>query len=548
MNKIKQVLQHDESDCGAACISIILQYYGKVVPLRKIRTACGTDSEGTSGYGIVKGTQKFGLSCKGLMSPKKDKLEQIPLPAIFHINEHADHYVVIYKISKNFIFISDPAFGLRKVKKNDFFKWWSGVFFILFPTTQFEKGNEERGLFFRFFSLLKPHKKLLFEIILASLIISFFGVFTSFYFRFLIDEVLYSEIKSTLNLCSLCYLLVIFFQSVLGFCRSQIILHLGTKIDVSLLSDFFCHLLRLPMDFFSKRKTGEILSRINDAQTIKNAVSSTTPAVALDSFMLLIGGFFLFKMESKLLPVAIIPVLISAVIVFLYAKPFKFKIKKQAVIEAEKNASMYESINGISTIKALSAEDKAFSRVEERIVEGAKKTMEIAKMGNAQNSLQGFVSSCSTLALYWAGSFLIFNGSISLGQLISFVTLSGFFLNPLKRLLTMQLYLQEVFISAQRLADIIDMEEESFDDENKIECESLKGDIEFSDISFAYGTRGYAVENINLKIPQGKKVAFVGSSGSGKTTLLKLLMKFYQAEKGKILINGTDIFDYKTDL
>ena len=547
MSRIKQVLQHDETDCGVACISIILQFYGKNVPLRKIREVCGTDGSGTSGYGIIKGAERFGLSCKGLMSPQKNKINEIPLPAIFHINEHAEHYVVVYKISKKFVFISDPAFGLRKIKVSDFFNWWSGVFFILFPTSDFEKGNEEKGLLFRFFTLLKPHKKIVFEVILASIMLSIFGVFTSFYFRFLIDEVLYSEIKSTLNLCSISYLLVIIFQTVISFCRSEIILYLGTKIDVVLLCDFFCHLLHLPMDFFSKRKTGEILSRINDAETVKTAVSSTTLSIAIDSFMLVVGGIFLFKMGSQLLPVSILPVVISALIVWCYANPFKFKIKKRAIIEAEKNASMYESINGIATIKALSAEDKAFSRVEERIVDSAEKSIELGKMGNVQNSLQDFVSNCGTLALYWFGSFLIFNGKISLGQLISFVTLSGFFLNPLKRLLTMQLYLQEVFISAQRLTDIIDMEEEAHEEENKVEPESLNGEIEFKNVSFAYGTRGYAVESINLKIASGKKVAFVGTSGSGKTTLLKLLMKFYKCQDGKILINGTDIFDYKTD-
>lgn len=547
MSHIKQVLQHDETDCGAACLSIILQFYGKNVPLRKIRTVCGTDSEGTSGYGIIKGANKFGLSCKGLMSPKKDKISEIPLPAIFHINEHAEHYVVVYKIRKSKVCISDPAFGLRKVKMQDFISWWSGVFFILFPTSDFEKGNDNKGFFTRFYSLLKPHKKLVFEVLLSSIMLSLFGVFTSFYFRFLIDEVLYSEIKSTLNLCSLCYLLVILFQSIISFCRSEIILYLGTKIDVSLLSDFFLHLLHLPLDFFSKRKTGEILSRINDAETVKNAISSATLSIALDSFMIIIGGFFLFKMGSKLLPVSIVPVVISALIVFIYSKPFKFRIKKRAIIEAEKNASMYESINGIATIKGLSAEDKSFSRIEERIIESAEKSLELGKMGNVQNCLQDFVSNCGTLSIYWFGSFLIFDGTISLGQLISFITLSGFFLNPLKRLLTMQLYLQEVFISAERLTDIIDMEEESFEDDNKTEAENLNDDIEFKDISFAYGTRGYAVENINLKIPAGKKVAFVGTSGSGKSTLLKLLMKFYKSEKGKITIGGKDIFDFKTD-
>lgn len=546
MAKIKKVLQHDLTDCGAACLSIVLQYYGKTVPLRRIRAACGTDSVGTSGYGIVKGAEKFGLSCKGLMSPEKDKLSEIPLPTIFHVREKVDHYVVVYKVSKKYVFISDPAEGLRKMTRSDFCTWWTGVFFILFPTGDFEKGNENRGLLLRFAYLLKPHKRMVTEILTASFLLSIFGVFVSFYFRFLIDEVLYSQVTSTLNLCSICYLVVIVFQALVEYCRSQIILFLGTKIDVSLLTDFFNHLLHLPLSFFSSRKTGEILSRINDAETVKNAVSSTTLGIIMDSFMLVVGGFFLFKMGMQLLPVSIVPVVVSAIVVWIYSSPFKKKIKSRAILEADKNASMYESINGIATIKGLATEDKAYLRVEEKIVVAAEKGLELGKMGNTQSALQNFISGVGTLALYWLGSFMIFDGKITLGQLISFNTLSGFFLGPLKRLLTMQLHLQEVMISAERLTDIIDMEEECPDEENLEELEHLDGDIEFKNVTFSYGTRGCAVEDVSFVIPSGKKVAFVGSSGSGKTTLLKLLMKFYSLEEGQILIGGKDIRDVKT--
>lgn len=384
------------------------------------------------------------------------------------------------------------------------------------------------------------------EIFTASLLLSLFGIFISFYFRFLIDEVLYSQVRSTLNLCSICYLVVIIFQTLIEYCRSQIILYLGTKIDVSLLSDFFGHLLHLPLKFFSSRKTGEILSRINDAETVKNAISSTTLGIIMDSFMLVAGGFFLFKMGMDLLPISIIPVLFSAIIVWIYSKPFKQKIKNRAILEADKNAAMYESINGISTIKGLATEDKAYLRIEEKIVAAAEKGLELDKLGNFQRAIQDLISGIGTLALYWVGSFMIFDGKITLGQLISFNTLSGFFLGPLKRLLTMQLHLQEVMISAERLTDIIDMEEDCPDEENLKEVEKLEGDIQFKNVTFSYGTRGRAVEDVSLIIPAGKKVAFVGTSGSGKTTLLKLLMKFYSLEEGQILINGTDISDLKT--
>ena len=544
MSRIKQVLQHDESDCGPACVSIILQYYGKTISLRKIRAVAGTDKIGTSGFGISKACETFGLDCEGFMAPQKEKISEIIFPAIFHIKTEIEHYVVVYKIKKNKVYISDPAIGLIKEDLKSFLEKWSGVFFLVSPTSSFEKTNDEQGLLFRFFSLLKPHKKLVISILLASLFLSMFGIFMSFYFRFLIDEVLYSQVKATLNLCSVCYLIIIVFQSVLNFARSQILLYLGEKVDVILLSDFFCHLLHLPMSFFSNRKTGEVLSRVNDAETIRYAIASTTLSVVIDSFMIIVGGFFLFNMGSKLLPISIIPVLISSVIILFFAKPIKILIRQRSIIEADKNASMYESINGIATIKGLATEQIAMDRVEEKICESAHMSIKLRTKGNLQNSILSFVSGCGKLALYWIGSFYIFNGELTLGQLISFITLSGFFLEPLSRVLTMQLQLQEVMIAAQRLSDVIDLEEESDSNLNKDEVESLSGDIEFNNVGFAYGTRGMAIKNISLKIKSGEKVAFVGMSGSGKTTLLKLLMRFYECTEGNILINGKDINEY----
>ena len=266
----------------------------------------------------------------------------------------------------------------------------------------------------------------------------------------------------------------------------------------------------------------------------------------MDSFMLVVGGVFLFKLGMDLLPVSMVPVFLSAIVVWIYSNPFKKMIKSRAILEADKNASMYESINGISTIKGLSTENKAYLRVEEKIVAATAKGLELGKLGNFQKAIQDMISGTGTLALYWLGSFMIFDGKITLGQLISFNTLSGFFLGPLKRLLTMQLHLQEVVISAERLTDIIDMDEECPDEENLEEVEELNGDIEFKNVSFSYGTRGRAVEDVSFVIPAGKKVAFVGSSGSGKTTLLKLLMKFYSLEEGQILVNGTDISELRT--
>ena len=548
MFRIKNIIQHDESDCGIACIAFILHYYGKDISMRKIREIAGTDKIGTSGLGIIKASEYFGLSCKGIMINDKEKIDSLPMPAILHLKwDGHEHYVTIYRIKKGIAFINDPAIGLTTEPLNSLLEKWSGITFILFPTSNFEKESNKDGFFTRFLVLLKPYKKYIIETFIASIFLSLFGIFMSLYFRFLIDEVLYSQMKSTLNLFSICYFIVIIFQVLLNYCRSQLLTYMGSKIDVCLVSDFYLHLLKLPLNFFQKRKTGEILSRLNDANIIKNAISSTLLSITIDAVMIIIGAFFLIKMGSVLLPISIIPVILSAIIVYILKNPLKKIIKEQSIAEAEKNASMYESINGIATIKGLATETKAFSRTKSKIVESTQKNLKLRKLVNLQNGLQTFISSCGTLAIYWIGSFMIFHNKITLGQLISFTTLSGYFLEPLSRLLTMQSYWQEVFVSAERLSDILDITEENEIQNNSLDAENLLGDIEYKNVCFSYGTRGRAINNVSIKIPAGKKVAFVGMSGSGKSTLLKLLMKFYKYEDGGIFINNKEITEYTND-
>ncbi len=363
MNKIKPVLQYDESDCGAACIATVLRYYGKNVPLRRIRAVAGTDRLGTSAKGIVKAANNFGLTCEGFAIDDKMSITDITLPAIFHIhNLKQDHYVVVYKIKKSEVFVVDPASGYTKTSLNDFFAEWSGVFFLLAPSPSFTTEKNSNGIFGSVIQLLYPHKGLVIAIFLASFMLALLGICIAFFFRYLIDDVLYSQVKITLTVSLFCYFLVIVFQTIITFCRSQILMFLSAKINVILSSDFFCHLLHLPMSFFSKRKTGEILSRTNDISTLKNAVSSASVSVVMDSFMIILGVVFLIHLGGKLIIVAIIPVLVSALIVYIFKNPFKEKIKIHAVSEAEKNASMYEMINGIATVKALSSESKAIHK------------------------------------------------------------------------------------------------------------------------------------------------------------------------------------------
>lgn len=427
-----------------------------------------------------------------------------------------------------------------------FFEWWTNIFFILKPNSNFEKTSDDKSFFERFWYLVNQNKLLVSETLISSFILTILGILGAFYFRYLIDEVIYSYLQQSLFSISIAYLFVLIFQNVLSFCRSHLIIYFGNKLDASLTLEYFNHILHLPLDFFIKRKSGEILSRLADIDTIKNALSNMTVGVILDCIMLIFGGIVLFTFSSYLVGIAIIPVILSAVLVFLFSKRFKNLIYQRSVIEAEKYSHFVECINGISTIKALSTEFYAYDKAEIKILQAIKKNFSLSNLGNLQGTLQNFLSQIGNLAVYWYGSWLIIQGQLSLGELISFVTLLGYFLGPLSRLITLQPQLHEISVANKRLGEIFDLPTEENSNNGIIQLNNIDGNISIKNLTFSYGTRGNSLENISLEIKAGEKIAFVGPSGSGKTTLVKLLLKFYLPNEGEITLDDKNIKDLNT--
>lgn len=547
MKKYVLVKQHDETDCGAACLASIAKYYGKRVSISRIRYFAGTDCFGTSGFGIVKGASGLGMSCRGMLSEEKVFGNNVPFPVICHVRKDVlDHYVVVYGLKGKKLIVADPDEGISYVDSEAFREKWTGVFFVVEPEEKFQRTKETKGLLSRFCYLLVPYKKTIAECFIGGLLLSLLGAASAFYFRYLIDDVLYSGLESTLALSSLAFLLVVLFQTVTEFSRNQLMNYMSNKIDLKLVMEYFRHIMKLPMNFFTSRKTGEIISRVGDTNTVRHAVSSTTLSVVIDSCMLVAGGIFLFLSGAELLWVSMIPVLISTVVVWLFVKPFRTRLKLQSVLEAEKEAVLVESVNGIGTIKALASEDEAIRRLEEKLVTVVRKSIGLGTMSNSECALQNFISSTGTLAVYWIGSLMIFKGTLSLGQLISFVTLSGYFLGPLARLLTLQETIQQAMIASDRLSEVLDMPEECEEGNELVKPERVMGNVKVRDVSFSYGTRGTALHDVNMEIKAGEHVAFVGTSGSGKSTMTKLLMKFYRPDAGSVSVDGMDLHDVDT--
>lgn len=541
------VHQQDKTDCGAACLATIAKFYGKKISIAKIRNYAGTDTRGTSGKGIIKAASHIGFKCKAILSQKKILRKDLPFPIIANTyRNNFEHYVVIYKIKNNKLLVADPAQKISWIKIKDFIEYWTGILFFLLPDKGFEKTNDEKNFVQRFWYLLSENKYLTIQTLISSFILTVLSIFGAFYFRYLIDDVIYSYLPTALISISIAYLIVIIFQALLNFARSHLINYLGNKIEAILSLNYFNHILKLPLDFFTKRKSGEILSRFNDINTIKNALSSMTIGVILDCVMLIFTGLVLFSFSSSLVGISVIPVILSGILVLCFTKIFKKLIYSRSVKEAEKYSHFVESINGIATIKALSTENDSYDKAEIKILETIDRNFKLSNFSIFQGTIQGFLAQTGSLAVYWYGSYLIMQGKLSLGELIAFVTLLGYFLSPLSHLITLQPQLQELSVATKRIGEILDLPCEQEINNGELIPKTIKGNISITNLTFSYGSRGNTLENISLDIKAGEKVAFVGPSGSGKTTLVKLLLKFYAPDSGNITLDENNIMDINT--
>lgn len=547
LKKYYCIKQHELKDCGCACLATICRQYGLKYPISKIREVAGTDKKGTSALGLIQASEKLGFVAKGVKINKvEDIFGAIPLPAIAHviIDQKLMHYVVIHKISKEEIIIADPAKGIVKYKLEDFFKIWTGILIIMTPTTKFQKGNETKGVFSRFFELIKPQKPLLVNIFLSSILITIFGILGAFYFKLLVDDLVPSGLMKSLHIFSIGFIVLVIFKVIMEAFRTQLLIHLGQKLDIPLMLGYYEHVINLPMNFFGTREVGEIISRFNDASKIREAISGVTLTMMIDVFMVIIGGVILYMQSSLLFGVTIIPLIIYGIIVFAFKKKLENINRETMESNAKVTSYLVESINGISTIKAFNAEREVNSETEKRFIKFIKNIFNNGYINNLQMTLKRLVKGIFSIAILWLGTVQVIKGSISFGELLSFNTLLVYFLDPIENIINLQPTVQTAIVAAERLSEILDLSLEKAEDEHKkIIPDTLKGEIEFKNLDFRYGSRSLVLKNINLKIKNGETIALVGESGSGKTTLVKLLMNFYQCEKGELLINKFNIKD-----
>ncbi len=543
------IKQHDTADCGAACLATIFKYYNLNLPISKIRDIASTTTQGTNVYGMIRAAESLGFSAKGVKGDQSAFFSEFSLPAIAHVinNKNLLHYIVIYKITKKVIVVADPAKGIVKYKPEDFFKIWTGILIILAPNSEFKSPNKNEKTcsnFSKFLSLLTPHKSLLFGIFVTSVVITILGILASFYFKIIIDSIVPNTLFTTLTFISITSIGLYVLKALLEFCRNQLMLYLSQKIDIPLILGFYQHVLKLPMRFFDSHKIGEIISRFMDASKIREAISSATLTILVDTFMAIIGGVVLYIQNQKLFAVSIVILILYAVVVLIYNKPINQINKKVLNENSELTSHLVESIEGIETIKSFNLETRSRNKTELLFVRFLKSFFHNGFLVNCQQTLTNTLAIIGKTAILWIGTFDVLSGKSTLGQLITFSALMVYFLEPIKNLINLQATLQTAFVAANRFYDVLDLPTEL--DEQKstnLQNVSLREKIRISNLDFRYGSQQLTLHNINLSISKGQKVALVGESGSGKTTLAKLLTRLYTWENGDIYIGNYNLKD-----
>ena len=538
----KIIKQHDITDCGAACLASIAAHYQLHFPIARIRQYAGTDKKGTNVFGLIKAAEKLGFDAKGVRGDF-ESLFQIPKPAIAHVivKGRLHHYLVIYGITQKHVLVMDPGKGkMEKRTHEDFKKEWTGVLVLLVPNQDFKAGNEKASNLKRFWFLLQPHRNVLVQAFFGALFYTLLGFSTSIYIQKITDHVLVDGNTKLLNLLSLAMVFILVVKVVVGTLKDIFLTKTGQQIDARLILGYYKHLLRLPQRFFDTMRVGEVISRIGDAVKIRHFINGVALSLVVNVLIVIFSFAIMFSYYWKLALLMTLIIPIYAGIYYLMNSLNKSVEPKVMEDAADLESQLVESLNAVGTIKRFGLESFANVKTETRFIKLLHTGYKSALNSIFSSTSSTTISQVSVIILLWVGSGFVISQEITPGELLSFYAIVGYFTGPLVSLIGANKEIQNALIAADRLFEILDLEQEEQGEKMPLTKEKI-GDIVFENVSFSYGTRTEVFRDFHLSIKKGEITAFVGESGSGKSTLVSLLQNIYPIEKGSIAIGNTNL-------
>ena len=559
-------IQQDAMDCGPSCLAMIVKYYGKDVSIEQLRKICSLGKDGVSLLGISKAAETIGLKTIGGRLSLNTLAHEIPLPCIVHWNQN--HFVVVYKIKKHnkekyTVYVADPGKGHVTYTKEEFCEHWistknngeeKGIALLLEPTEQFYAQNDTKAVPTQrrvkfLWNYLKKYKRFFTQLILGLLLGSLLQLVFPFLTQAIVDTGIGGKDIGFVWLVLLAEMMLLFSRTAIEFIRSKILLHISTRINISLISDFFIKLMKLPMKFFDTKLMGDLLQRIEDHRRVEQFLTSSSLSLLFSFFTFLVFGVVLAVYNLGIFFVFLMGTSLYAGWIILFLKKRR-QLDYKYFEQAGRNRNVtYQLLGGMQEIKLQGCEQRKRWEWEDVQADLFKVNLQSLNLQQVQQAGSITINEVKNILITVLAATAVIHGNMTLGMMLAVQYIIGQLNSPVEQLIQFIYSWQDVSISLDRMNEIhtetneenVERTRTAYTDKN------TKGhSLMIKDLSFKYDIYSpiNILSNINLSIPNGKVTAIVGASGSGKTTLVKLLLGFYEPLNGDIEIGNANLSEY----
>lgn len=552
--------QLDAMDCGPTCLRMIAKYYGKSYTVQELREKSFITREGVSMLGISDAAESIGFKTLGAKITFEKLANEVPLPCIVHWKQN--HFIVVYKVKSrkskggpSVVYVSDPAHGLVEYTEEEFLSGWlstrkdgedNGIALLLEPTNDFyehdgEKADKQKISYF--FKYLRPYKGLMVQLILAMVAGSLLQLIFPFLTQAVVDVGIGTSNLSFITLALIAQLVLFISQMSVGFIRSWILLHISTRINISLISDFLIKLMKLPIGYFDTKMIGDIMQRIGDHARIESFLTGSSIKTLFSFVNFIVFGAVLAYYSLWVLAVFLIGNTLYVLWVLFFMRYRRDLDFKRFAAASQEQSNVIQLITGMQEIKLNNCEKQKRWSWERIQVKLFKINIKGLALGQYQELGSMFFSQTTSIFITFLAAQSVIKGDMTMGMMMSLTYIIGQLSAPISEFIGFARAMQDAKISMERLAEIHQKEDEEEVSDMQIGTLPVDKTLEISDLSFSYdgADRNYVLEEINLTIPEHKVTAIVGASGSGKTTLVKLLLGFYPPNKGEIRIGETPL-------
>lgn len=559
MKSFPHYTQHDQMDCGPTCLRMVAAHYGKRYSLEGLREKSFLTREGVSMLGISEAAERIGLRSI-CVQVDYERLREAPLPCIVHWNQQ--HFVVVYRMDGRHVWVADPGAGKLKYTQEEFCRCWlsakkdgldTGVALLLEPTPEFyaqeddgDEGEMSRKGFAFMYSYLRPHKQLVGQLLLGLLLGSGIQLMLPFLTQSVVDFGINNQNLGFIWLVLVAQLTLTFSSSAVEFIRGWILLHLGTRINIALISDFLAKLMRLPMGYFDTKMTGDILQRINDHTRIQNFLTGSSLSVIFSTFNIVVFGLVLLLYSPLVFFIFMAGSALYVAYVWLFMKKRAELDHKRFAQQSANQSSVVQLVTGMQEIKLSACERQKrweWERIQARLFRVNIRSLALRQY---QDSGAVLINQTKNVIITGLVASFVVQGDMTLGMMMSVQYIIGQLNSPVNELIGFARDMQDARLSMNRLSEVRDKPDEEPAGRETMRDIPQGKDLRVEDLSFKYDPLAETptLDRIGLCIEAGRQTAIVGMSGSGKTTLVKLLLEFYPPAAGRIMLGDIPLDAY----